>query len=75
MSPQTEGEIVMKVYVIVKCTELNDQYECDADRTPILVLTKTNSDGLKKFQRYGYEIYVTSRDGSLRRIQEYNDYE
>ena len=38
---------IMKAYVIVKCTELNDQYECDADRTPILVLTNTNSDGLK----------------------------
>ena len=25
-------------YVIVKCEELSDQFECDADRIPLLVL-------------------------------------
>lgn len=63
-----------ETYVIVKCEELGDQWECDADRTPLLVLINASPDRLKQFQHYGYEIYVASKDGKLTRIQEYYDY-
>lgn len=65
----------MKTYVIVECEELNDQFECDANRTPIQVLVNANSNELRKFQYFGYEIYVALEDGTLKKIQEYDDYQ
>ena len=48
------------MYLIVKCEDLSDQYECDADRTPLCVV----EDYLPYFKR-GYEIYAINADGSL----------
>lgn len=63
-------------YVIVYCEELRDQYECDANRTPILVLEDVDEDciDLVKFHKYGYEIYIADTNGNLKKIQEYEDY-
>ena len=40
-------------YVIVYCEELRDQYECDANRIPILVLEDVDEDciDLVKFHK------------------------
>ena len=62
-------------YVIVKCEELSDQFECDADRIPLLVLVNVQPEELKKFKKYGYEIYVAATSGMLKKIQSYDDYE
>ena len=62
-------------YVIVKCEELSDQFECDAYRTPLLVLVNVQLEELKKFKKYGYEIYVATTGGTLKKIQRYNDYD
>ena len=62
-------------YVIVKCQELSDQFECDAYRTPLLVLVNVQPEELKKFKKYGYEIYIASNSGTLKKIQSYDDYE
>ena len=62
-------------YVIVKCEELSDQFECDAYRIPLLVLVNVQPEELKKFKKYGYEIYVTTTGGTLKKIQRYNDYD
>lgn len=64
-----------KTYVIVECRELNDQWECDADRTPIRVLINVEPDKLEEFKCYGYEVYVASADGTLEIIQDYDRYE
>ena len=61
-------------YVIVKCEELSDQFECDAYRTPLLVLVNVQPEELKKFKKYGYEIYIAT-SGMLKKIQRYNDYD
>jgi len=43
--------------VIVKCNELGDQWECDADRIPVLYFNSTKE--LKNFDPdYYYEVYV-----------------
>jgi len=55
-------------YLVVKCDELADQWECDADRTPIYV-----GDNIKKYNRRGYEIYEIRADGSLERIRKYDE--
>ena len=62
-------------YVIVKCEELSDQFECDAYRIPLLVLVNVQSEELEKFKKYGYEIYVATTGGTLKKIQRYNDYD
>ena len=62
-------------YVIVKCVELTDQFECDAYKTPLLVLVNVQSEELKKFKKYGYEIYIATTGGTLKKIQSYDDYE
>lgn len=64
-----------KTYVIVQCRELNDPWECDADRTPMLVLIDVEPDRLEEFKCYGYEVYVASADGTLENIQDYDRYE
>ena len=61
-------------YVIVKCEELSDQFECDADRIPLLVLVNVQPEELKKFKKYGYEIYVATAGGTLKKIQRYDYY-
>lgn len=57
-------------YLIIKCTDLEDQYECDADREPICI-----TDDYTDYKVYGYEVYEIKTDGSLEKIQNYYDYE
>lgn len=52
-------------YLIVKCVELNDQYECDADRTPICM-----TDNKEEYWKSGYEIYEVRSNGKLELIKE-----
>lgn len=55
-----------KMYLIIKCHELNDQYECDADRTPICL-----THDYSKFKKYGYEIYEVRENNTFKLIKEY----
>lgn len=52
------------LYLIVRAKPLSDQYECDKDRTPILI---TQDD--KIVERYldddDYEIYIGDLDKKL----------
>ncbi len=54
-------------YLIVECTELGDQWECDADRTPICV-----TDNYSKYDKRGYEIYEIQSNGKLKLIRHYD---
>ena len=54
-------------YLIVKCAELDDQWECDADRKPICI-----TNDFYKYNKYGYEIYEISKSGTLKLIKKYN---
>ena len=64
----------MKIYVIVDCDVLMNQWECDADRRPIAVLVNPDGKDLERFQCDGYEIYVALENGALKKIQGYDDY-
>lgn len=55
-------------YLIVKCEELNDQYECDADRKPIYI-----TDDPSNYSS-GYDIYEVKEDGTLPLIKSYDEY-
>lgn len=54
-------------YLVVKCRELCDGFECDADREPICV-----TDDISKFGK-NYEVYEINEDGSLNKIKDYDD--
>ena len=54
-------------FLIIRCDELNDQYECDANRVPICI-----TEDIKNYRKYGYEIYEIYNDGYLKLIQEYD---
>lgn len=53
-------------YLVIKCVELNDQFECDADRIPICVC-----DNYRKYNKKGYEIYKIGENGELVLIHDY----
>lgn len=55
----------IKEYLVVKCEPLNDQYECDADRTPICV-----TNDYSKYNNEEYEIYAIYKDNRIKLIRE-----
>ena len=57
----------MTKYLIVKCEELGDQWECDADRTPVCM-----TDDYEKFNKWGYEIYELLPHGGFKLVKEYD---
>ena len=63
-----------QVYVIVKCEDLSDQWECDAKKRRIMVLITAKPEKLERFKHYGYEVYIANKDGTLKLIQNYTDY-
>lgn len=54
------------LYFIMQCFELGDQYECDADRTPLCLTEDPNQYGL------GYEVYQVNSDNTLTLIKDYD---
>ena len=44
-------------YLIIKCDELNDQYECDANRTPITMTDNWMEWYKKTSPDYYFEVY------------------
>lgn len=60
----------MKKYLIVKCEPLGDQFECDANRTPLCMV-----DDYKTFKAdYDFEVYELGADGVFSLVKEYDDY-
>ena len=55
-------------YLVVKCDELGDQFECDADRTPICL-----TDDYSDYDKRGYEIYEVNNDGTFTLIRDYDE--
>ena len=64
----------MEKYLIVRCIDLNDQYECDADRRPIMLVDDWQEwlDAHISKNKHGhYEIYKVGFGGRLYRIYTY----
>lgn len=60
------------LYLIMRCDELNDQYECDADRTPIAIVEDWKDWVNSHISDYDYEIW--EYDGSeFSRIKDYDE--
>lgn len=59
-------------YLIMECKELMDQYECDADRTPITIVDDWKEWFDKAKPDYMFEVYELKND-KFRLIKGYND--
>lgn len=55
-------------YLIVKCEELGDQWECDADRTPICITSNYHP-----YNRIGYEFWKILPNGECELVKYYSD--
>ena len=59
----------MERYLIIKCEELLDQFECDANRTPLLL-----TNDFTPYKKFGYEVYEIEKNKKLKLIQNYDKY-
>lgn len=55
------------LYLIVECSELGDQWECDANRTPLCLTNDANQYGA------GYEVYQVNSDNTFTLIKTYDE--
>ena len=60
LKPEREATML---YLIMRCDELNDQYECDADRTPIAIVEDWK-DWIAKDHGIDYRFEVWAYDGN-----------
>ena len=58
--------------LIVKCVPLDDQYECEADKTPLFICPE--AEAIERYgDKFGYEIYSIRTDGMLKLKKEYDE--
>lgn len=56
--------------LIVKCDPLDDQYECDANKTPLFICPE--AEAIENYgDKFRYEIYSIRADGMLKLEKEY----
>ena len=59
------------LYLIVKCVELDDQWECDAKRTPITLTNDWRNWYETEKPKYLFEVYEFTK-GNFHRRKEYD---
>ncbi len=52
------------MFLIVKCRELNDQYECDCDREPLCLTSDPAGYGVD------FEVYESDNAGNLTLVKD-----
>lgn len=64
----------MTKYLIVKCEELFDQYECDADREPMFLVDDWKKWYQDNHPNYLFEVYKFEDDKECTLEKHYDDY-
>jgi hypothetical protein len=64
-------EIFTDKILIVLCKPLDDQWECDCERTPSMIVDKTIAK--KYYNKYYYEWYAIKSNGALHLIKNWED--
>jgi len=59
------------LYLIMRCDELDDQFECDADRTPIAIVEDWKNYVDNHHIDYDYEIWQYDNNNHFSCIKEY----
>lgn len=57
----------MMKYLIVKCVPLDDQWECDADRSPMFI----TDDWKRDVPDYAFEVWEIKENYTLELIRDY----
>lgn len=70
---KTRKGIKMKKYLIVRCVTLGDQYECDADRTPITMVEDWEKWAKETNVDYRFEVYELLPNGEFELIRHYEE--
>jgi hypothetical protein len=55
-------------FLIIKCRELGDPWDCDAERYPVCI-----TDDYNKYNYRGYEIYGVRENGTFILLKRYED--
>jgi len=63
----------MTKYLIVKCAELGDQYECDADREPMFLVDDWKDWFDKNHPIYRFEVYKFVDDEEAELVKSYEE--
>lgn len=61
-------------YLIMKCEELNDQYECDANREPVCLVDDWEQWYKKNKPDYYFEVYKCEDDMPCELVKSYDSY-
>ena len=61
------------LYLIMRCDELDDQFECDANRTPIAIVKDWENWAYNHPTDYNYEVWQYGNDGNFSCIKDYYD--
>ena len=70
MSTISVQEFSNKV-LVVHCKPLDDQWECDCDKTPCMIVDRTMAK--KYYNGFGYEWYAIKPYGALHLIKGYDE--
>lgn len=61
------------LYLIMRCDELDDQYECDAKRVPIAIVNNWKDWAKNHIPDYNYEVWQYDDDGNFSCIKDYSE--
>ena len=64
----------MTKYLIVKCTELGDPFECDADREPMFLVDDWEKWFQENHPTYRFEVYKFVDNEEAELVKQYEDY-
>lgn len=63
----------MKKYLIMKCEELDDQYECDANREPMFLVDDWEEWYRKNHPNYKFEVYEFEDEEECTLVKQYEE--
>ncbi len=63
----------MSTYLIMRCDMLNDQYECDADRTPVTITDDWRKWYKNNYPDFDFEVWEY-KNGNFKVVNNYDDY-
>jgi len=63
----------MSTYLIMRCDMLNDQYECDADRTPVAITDNWQKWYKNNYPDFDFEVWEY-KNSNFKVVNSYDDY-
>lgn len=75
MSKRRKNDIEFVSYLVVKCKPLDDQYECEVDRTPMFLTTDREEAFNGRLRDYDhFEVYGVTEHGLIKLIKPWDEF-